>query len=115
MDENPDAIRLKAVPLLSSPRTVFKQRDPALPVFVGHDWSEPDWECGHCGNVLATGVMIQPHGEGVVRYLPPATGGDASVLTVEIRQETYIQSSGGSMIVKCARCGSFNELVPADE
>lgn len=115
MEENPGPIRLNTVSLPSSPRTVFNQKNPAVPIFAGHDWSEPDWQCGRCGNILATGVAMWPHGEGAVRFLPPATGGEASVLSVSIPQGAHIQSEGGSMIVKCARCGSFNELVPAEE
>src|ERR1700690_4382738 len=105
MEGKPAAINLKLVPWPSEPRTIFNQKDPATPVFVGTDWGEPDWNCGNCDNVLATDVTIQPYGQGAMRFLPPATGGEVSLLSVSIPQGTYIQSEGGSMLVRCARCG----------
>jgi hypothetical protein len=119
MGERPEAIKLRIVPQPSVPRTIFNQRDSSVPVFIGQHWGEPDWQCGQCGNVLAINVlMICPHeplNGPVIRELPPASGGETSVLSVSIPRDSYIESEGGSMIVKCALCGSFNELVPADE
>jgi hypothetical protein len=78
----------------------------------------PDWQCGQCGNTLATKVMIEPgvtDGGRKVRWLPAVTGGEINVLSVSTPAGEYIQSEGGPMLVKCAACGSFNELVPAEE
>jgi hypothetical protein len=111
--ENPEPIRLKVIPELTDIRTIWVQKDTLVPVFKGKDWQEPDWECGACGNVLATGVLIRPHTEGV-RFLPEATGGEMSPLGASVSTGTHFQSVGGRMVVECAFCRSFNELVPEE-
>ena len=107
-------IKLKVILAPPTPRTVFKQKDAGVPVFDGGDVMEPDCQCGLCGTVLVKGVMIREVPPDAVRLLPMPEGGEEWVLSVSVPAGQYIQSQGGRMVVKCAACGSFNELVPSD-
>src|SRR5258708_22670085 len=79
---SPVPIRLKVIARPADPRTVHDQIDATLPVFEDEHRMEPDWACGTCGNILATGTLIHPFVPEAIRFLPYPTGGKPNVLSV---------------------------------
>jgi hypothetical protein len=116
IDQPEDVFRLKVMHDVkaSSRRTVINQKDKNVPVFDGQDPAQPEWHCGSCRNVLATGVMMHPVGPGAVRFLPFPEGGETSILSIAVPKGRFIQSESGPVVIKCAGCGSFNETVPSE-
>lgn len=112
MPQKADPVRLKVVvgPILH--RTIFTQRKAEVPVFKGGESDEPDRQCGQCGNVLATGVMIRPRDLQAIWFKQNPSGGEYSVLSIKVPKGKYIRYEGGAGI-KCASCGAFNELISA--
>jgi len=109
----PAPIRLRVV-VPNLPRTILNQRNKSVPIFKGKDPDEPNWQCGDCGNTLATATAMGPCTPGAMRFLPFPEGGDYSVLSVDVPVGTHVASVEGPILVKCGDCGAFNELVPID-
>lgn len=117
----PEPVKLRLIPVEahSAPRTIIRQRDAGTPVFCGEDSGghslDPDWECGHCGNILATKMMWHSVETECMRFLPFPQGGEFSSLSYAVPVGRYLASVGGRMVVQCASCGSLNETVPSTE
>jgi hypothetical protein len=104
-------LRLKVVqrPTIAT-RTIFDQRDSTVPVFVGKDDEAPSLQCGRCNVILARDYFVFQEPP-AIRMLPFPSGGEYSVLSISVETGEMIQSEGGPVVVKCAGCEAFNEMV----
>jgi hypothetical protein len=95
-------------------RATLVQNESAHPVFVGHDWTKPDWQCGNCSTILAQKVAIEPYEETRQRILPFPIGAKPLVLGEVIGESKDVIAYRGNVVIKCAGCGSLNETVAGD-